>query len=75
MSDPIYVAQTFDPEHCDSQFSKQEWFRERAGEASEKGATFGRYSVWPDGTGLLIEGWTKRPADQGEQRWAVISDE
>lgn len=69
--DPVLVRQTSEPDHL---AAKREWFVEAASEAAVSDeCTFFRYSVNDDPAALLIEGWTERPADQGEQRWSWLS--
>lgn len=72
MSEPIYIAQTFEPEHMKGK-AALDWWRARGAEAIAKGATFPRYSWREDPPGLLIECWEQRPDDQGEQRWSLCS--
>ncbi len=69
MTGPIYVAQTFEPEHVTNQAAMTVWFKMRIGEATARDATWFRYSYTENGDGLLIEAWVKQPVDQGEQRW------
>ncbi len=72
MSEPIYIAQTFEPEHVEMPL---DWWRARWREAVEEGATWPRYS-WTDDEpyGLLIEAWEERPHDQGEPRWSLTAE-
>lgn len=69
MSEPDYIAQTFEPEHVAERDSMYAWFDVQAAEARKIGCTFPRYSRSEDGTGVLFEAWKVRPFDQGEPRW------
>lgn len=68
--EPIYVAQTFDPDFVKDKQSCQDWFHEHQIEASKLGGCFARYSWSDDECGILFECWDHTPADQGPQRWA-----
>lgn len=71
--EPVLVRQTAEPEHL---AAKREWFVEAAADAVvNDGCTFFRYSVHEEPEALLIEGWTGRPADQGNQRWSFTAHE
>lgn len=71
MDEPVYIAQTFEPKHVKDGWSANQWFLARGKEAKLKGGNFPRYSRSEDGTGLLIEVWAERPADQGDIRWMM----
>lgn len=89
MADPEFIAQTFDPEHTESDDAAWDWWQAQADKAWDGGCTFPRYTrdhfklneQLPDGTmgkakmteGLLFEAWIVRPEDQGKPRWAVTS--
>lgn len=67
MSEPEYIAQTFEREHTRD---PQAWFSRRMDEAREKGLRYLRFTH--DNGGLLIEVWSERwPQDQGEPRWQM----
>lgn len=70
--EPIYIAQTSEPEHIQN---RDKWFRKRMDEAKQKGAQLARFTIGCpilDGEVLLIECWKeKRVDDQGEPRWQL----
>lgn len=79
MSEPDYVAQTFEAQHTASDMTALAWWQQRADEAKAKGCTFLRLTsdFFPVRTergtveraGLLFEAWIVRPEDQGAPRW------
>ncbi len=76
MTEPVYVAQTFEAEHVTNQDTMTAWFKMRIDEAAARGATWFRYSYTEKGDGLLIEAWVKQPTveqGEGEQRWAFAA--
>lgn len=74
MTDPIYVAQTFEAETLADPRRSSEWLRACAVDAHEKGATWARATVDDERGGLIYEAWAKRPKDQGAPRWALSSE-
>lgn len=72
MTEPIYIAQTFEREHTITNYAIKAWFSERSKEARERGAPFGRATFSSDG-GLLFEAWTEGPDDQGAPRWSYAA--
>lgn len=74
MSEPIYIAQTFETEHLVDPVAARAWFAARGVEAHDRGATYPRMTVNDDQTGLLFEAWTEKPKDQGDPRWAFAAE-
>jgi hypothetical protein len=75
MSELVYVAQTFEPDHCASRKTHFDWWEKCHREGVAKGATWFRFS-WDDKLGgLLIEGWESRPANEGDPRWSFAAKE
>ena len=74
MSEPIYVAQVFDPALFLEPKSVQDWFSARNAEAFAAGATWARYHMEAASSGLLIEAWTTKPEDEGPARWSLCED-
>lgn len=70
MSDPLFIAQTFEKKNTMSEEAALLWFHVRVEQAKKIGATFFRYSWRDDDSGLLLEGWEEQPKDQGEPRWS-----
>lgn len=69
--EPIYIRQTFEREHC---ADPQAWIDDVVAEAVAEGVAFPRVSLRvPHGRveGILFEGWTEQPEDQGPQRWEL----
>ena len=71
MSEPVYIAQTFEPDHMESHATRRQWLDERLAEAIKKGGKSMRATVSDDGAGLLLEVWSSvyPPNDQGAPRW------
>lgn len=74
-AEPIFVAETFEPEHVAGPEAARAWWSEQGARAREQGGTWPRYSVHlpdPQGfpAGLLFECWAERPSDHGEPRWS-----
>ena len=70
--EPFYVVQHSEAAKLSGE-GLLEWFRECAVEARKEGAVLLRYSV-DDAeapTMALVEGWRKRPSDQGPIRWQL----
>lgn len=65
--EPIFVAQTSEPEHLADPAA---WFRGMLEQAKAEGAVLARCSRHDDPPALLFEGWAERPDEQGEQRWS-----
>lgn len=74
MSEPFFIAQTFEPKHVESTISRLGWWAGQEIEARSLGGTFPRYAISEDGRGLLFECWKDRPKDQGEPRWQMTKD-
>ena len=71
--EPFYIWQTGE---LMSDAERQAWFEAATKEAHARGATFFRFSIHETIPHLiLIEGWKKQPADQGEPRFAVTYKE
>ncbi len=67
MREPFFVAQV---EQEPSNHS--DWFNRRTDDAEKEGGVFFRYSVHPDNERLvLVEAWSSRPDEQGDQRWSL----
>lgn len=76
MTEPFYIAQTFEPEHVESVEAKRKWFRSRFEEANKQDKDFRmfwRLTFSDDGLGLLLECWSERPDDQGAPRWSLAT--
>jgi hypothetical protein len=73
VAEPVYVAQTAEPMTDDE---RSTWFSARGEDARSKGATWLRMSVYPTHKPImaLVEGWAKRPEDEGQLRWACVMD-
>lgn len=71
MTEPFFIAQTFDPYVVGDEAASRAWFDLRAKEADAEGGTFSRFTVSDAGDGLLFECWKERPVDQGEPRWKI----
>ena len=71
--EPVYIAQTAEPMSRDE---RRAWFQARGDDAREKGATWLRFSVddAEKPTMALVEGWLKRPDDEGPQRWQMTTN-
>ncbi len=69
--EPDFISQTAEPMEPKQRL---DWFRWRASEAAQKGATFFRFSYHPEQTDILLfEGWKIRPIYQGEPGFQMIS--
>lgn len=69
--EPEYLRQSGDPMSDGEQVS---WFQEARAEAEAEGVTHLRYSVHPEIPNLrLVEGWSTRPANEGEPRWQLTA--
>jgi hypothetical protein len=68
--EPEYIRQTAQPEHI---ADLSGWFTACQIEAEAEGITFARLSVddHKNPTMAIVEGWKKRPDEQGEIRWAL----
>ncbi len=67
MSEPDFISQCGDLKTKDEHF---EWWRSRAAEAFNRGATHFRYSVHPEIQNLILfEGWKQRPTQEGNPRF------
>lgn len=78
MTEPFYVAQTFEPDAVQSQDSRMQWWRSHAIKARATGGVWNRYSVMNDvdeagNDGLLFECWRERPSDEGVPRWNLTN--
>lgn len=71
-NEPDFISQNGD---VLTDAERNAWFRERAKEAQEQGATMGRYSIHETIPNLaLFEAWKVPPADQGEIRWQLTGE-
>ena len=71
--EPEFLSQTGDPM---TQEQRMEWFRWRAADAAERGATFHRFSIFPEMPHVILhEGWKARPQDQGEPRFQMCESQ
>ena len=71
MAKLIYVRQSAEPRTNEQ---KRAWFQQCAREAVDEGCVWQRYSIHPDDDNLtLVEGWNKKPAHEGEQRWQMTA--
>lgn len=72
MNEPEFIAQTAEPM---SSAERLEWIRAQAGEARTAGMTFGRASIHPEQTNIVLyEGWRVQPKDQGEPRFQIRAE-
>lgn len=72
--EPIYVAQTHEPEHIEGSDAPRLWFQKQIAEAKGEGATFPRFHRrTEEPAGLLFECWTERPLNCGEPRWSFAA--
>jgi len=69
MSEPDYIAQTFEADHVADHGTMYDWFDRQGAEAKKIGCAFPRYTRSEDGNGLLFEAWKSRPSEQGAPRW------
>lgn len=68
--EPEFLSQSAEPMTPGQQ---REWFSMQAFHASERGATFHRYSHHQEKPDLILyEGWKQRPEDQGDPRWQLV---
>lgn len=71
VEEPDFISQTAEPMTPEQ---RMEWFRWRAADAEEKGATWHRFSSCPEMPEVILhEGWKVRPQDQGEPRFQMVS--
>ena len=75
MSEPFFIAQTFEPDVVGDAEAAQAWVQLRVEEAAAEGGTFARCTFSDAGDGLLFECWEGVPADQGEPRWQLQTSE
>lgn len=73
ITEPVFLAQTFDADHTSTKDAVWAWLHARAREAQAKGVTFARLSWTEKCDGLLYEGWTEQPPEQGEPRWMMAA--
>lgn len=71
MTEPVYIAQTFEARHQRTQEDIRLWFNEAAADASRYGGKFARFTYIEGGKGLLIEVWDKPPRTMGKPRWQL----
>jgi len=71
VSEPEFIAQTAEP------MDKEEvkvWIQVQVEAGKAQGATFFRATCHPNFPEiLLVEGWSKRPNDQGEPRFQMVA--
>lgn len=67
MSDPDFVAETFDA--YDYTHALQ-WWKGMVDHAKSRGCTWPRFSWDDERRGLLFEAWKERPENEGQQRWS-----
>lgn len=69
MNEPIFIAQTGEPEHLVDEYA---WVRNVAAEAKAKGCCHARVTRNDTPPSLLFEAWTTRPESEGEPRWSFM---
>lgn len=74
--EPVFVAQTAEPEHMATEESRRAWVDGVIEEAKKAGATYPRLTWRPDGSALLFEAWDRMVTEEeaGAQRWAVTAE-
>lgn len=72
MIEPIYVSQTFEPDHTRTPEASRAWFKQCEVEAKAAGGKHARYSITDENDGLLFECWDEKipPSEEGSPRWA-----
>lgn len=73
IGEPIYIAQTHETEHTETNEVRTLWCKQRLSEARERGALFFRATVSEKNDALLFEGWAEKFVDeQGDPRWQLV---
>ena len=68
---PFIVVQTEDSEHTATEETQVRWARKQWERAMNLGARWPRFSRREKPVpALLVEAWSKQPADEGAQRWS-----
>ena len=71
MSEPIFIAQTSEPEHLADSHA---WLQKVAPEARAKGCKHARVTHMDNPAALLFEAWAERPETEGEPRWSFTKE-